>query len=251
MDFMNNNDSVVFHTYLLIQLDATCNGYKHLALLTHETKLFSKLNLDISTHDDDPDDYYSYVANLNKEYIKSGIKKLPIEIADNLEILKKLDSELDKVSIINGYTNLINKVDDMLNHDNFKDKEIDLFEKKINREIKKLEPKQLNSLVKLNKLNLGRPIIKKILMRQSYSAGLPKLVNNVLSDESIIRLEKTDNKMYYKHVNSDFIFTRYDIAIYVTSLITLTRILAPKISMLSKYLNDIVNICTRLKMPIP
>ena len=265
MDFMNNNDSVVFHTYLPIQLDATCNGYQHLALLTHETKLFSKLNLDISTHDDDPDDYYSYVANLNKEYIKSGIKKLPIEIADNLEILRKLDSELDKVSIINGYTNLINKVDDMLNHDNFKDKEIDLFEKKINREIKKLEPKQLNclltkikkqvnqlnSLVKLNKLNLGRPIIKKILMRQSYSAGLPKLVNNVLSDESIIRLEKTDNKMYYKHVNSDFIFTRYDIAIYVTSLITLTRILAPKISMLSKYLNDIVNICTRLKMPIP
>lgn len=38
----------------------------------------------ISTRDDDPNDYYSYVANLNKEYIKSGLKKLPVNIAHTI-----------------------------------------------------------------------------------------------------------------------------------------------------------------------
>ena len=193
-------------------------------------------------------------------------RTLPSEIAENLKIIRKLDSDLDKVSIINGYKKLIVKIEDLLNTNESKDsKFIDSFIKEINRESKKLEPKQLDclltkvekqinehkSLVKLDKLNLGRSIIKKVLMRQSYSAGLPKLVDNVLSDESIIKLEKIDQREYYKHVNSDLVLTRYDIAIYVKSLITLIRILAPKIGLLSKYLNDIVNICTRLKMPIP
>ena len=295
MDFVNNKDLMVFHTYLPVQLDATCNGYQHLALLTQETKLLSKLNLGKSTYDEDPDDYYSYVANLNREFIKSSIEKIPVELEDNLKILRNLDKDLDKISIVNSYTRLIDKVDNMLVQDKYiynqtepllkkpeskplknilsKSKplknsltiETDLFLEEIEKENKKLEPKllnnlltkvekqlsELNSLKKLDALDLGRPIIKKVLMRHSYSAGLPTLVNNVLTDESIIQLEKTDDKMYYKHVNSDLIFSRYDIAIYVKSLTTLIRILSPKIDMLSKYLSNIVSICTRLGIPIP
>lgn len=82
--------------------------------------------------------------------------------------------------------------------------------------------------------------MKKILIRQAYSALLPTLVNNVFSDKSIIELEKIYNKMYYKYVNSDLIYTIHNIAIYVKSLITLIRTLSPKINALFKCLNNIV-----------
>lgn len=82
--------------------------------------------------------------------------------------------------------------------------------------------------------------MKKILIRQAYSALLPTLVNNVFSDKSIIELEKIYNKMYYKYVNSDLIYTIHNIAIYVKSLITLIRTLSPKMNALFKCLNNIV-----------
>ncbi len=40
IEFMNDLDKTLFNSYLPIQLDASCNGYQHLALLTKETKLF-------------------------------------------------------------------------------------------------------------------------------------------------------------------------------------------------------------------
>jgi DNA-directed RNA polymerase len=58
IEFMNDKNKIVLYTYLPIQLDATCNGFQHLALLTREAKLLNKLNLSISTHDNDPDDIY-------------------------------------------------------------------------------------------------------------------------------------------------------------------------------------------------
>ena len=64
MEFMKDNETREFYTYLPIQLDATCNGYQHLSLLTRKSNLFNKLNLSTSTHDDDPDDFYTFILNL-------------------------------------------------------------------------------------------------------------------------------------------------------------------------------------------
>ena len=44
-NFYCDEDSVYFETSLSIQLDATCNGFQHMALLSNETKLFKELNL--------------------------------------------------------------------------------------------------------------------------------------------------------------------------------------------------------------
>lgn len=40
VEFLNNENAYEFHTYLPVQLDATCNGFKHLALLSNEDTLF-------------------------------------------------------------------------------------------------------------------------------------------------------------------------------------------------------------------
>lgn len=57
-DFYNNENAMRFHTYLPIQLDATCNGFKHMALLSNEEVLFEELNLVSKSGKDKPGDFY-------------------------------------------------------------------------------------------------------------------------------------------------------------------------------------------------
>ena len=45
VDFLSKENTFYIHTYLPIQLDATCNGFQHLALLSNEDTLFKELNL--------------------------------------------------------------------------------------------------------------------------------------------------------------------------------------------------------------
>lgn len=44
-EFYNNENASEFHSYLPIQLDATCNGFQHLALLSNEKIIYKQLNL--------------------------------------------------------------------------------------------------------------------------------------------------------------------------------------------------------------
>jgi DNA-directed RNA polymerase len=44
-NFHNNESSMEFETYLPIQLDASCNGFKHIALLSEARDLYAELNL--------------------------------------------------------------------------------------------------------------------------------------------------------------------------------------------------------------
>jgi DNA-directed RNA polymerase len=51
-------------------LDASCNGYQHLSLLTRDNSLIKELNLIKSSKDNIPNDFYSYLALRLKECLK-------------------------------------------------------------------------------------------------------------------------------------------------------------------------------------
>jgi hypothetical protein len=199
IEFVNNIDRVYFYTYLPIQLDATCNGYQHLALLTKEVELLSKLNLDKSTHDDDPNDFYRFILDITRKHIQSEINRL--------ESLAELDSK---------------------------------------------EQEYFNSLKVLKEVDLARSIIKQVTMKDSYSAGVPRLIKDVLNDSDFTKHETgVKGGSYYTYKDSEQQISRYDIMIFILSLKHVTRLIAPKISELTKYLNGIVSICSKLEMPIP
>jgi DNA-directed RNA polymerase len=64
-----NTKNSYINTYLPIQLDATCNGYQHLSMLSRDGDLGKDLNLGESSRNDVPKDFYGLLlSRLTEEF---------------------------------------------------------------------------------------------------------------------------------------------------------------------------------------
>jgi hypothetical protein len=70
------NKEEYFYSNLPIQLDASCNGYQHLSLLTRDKVLADLVNLKEANPSDIPDDFYTFISFQFKDYFLDKIKEL-------------------------------------------------------------------------------------------------------------------------------------------------------------------------------
>lgn len=77
-EFFTDEKQMEFRTYLPIQLDATCNGFQHMALLSNETTLFKELNLisDVKSKNKNevlPSDFYNFLLHKLITFFQSKV----------------------------------------------------------------------------------------------------------------------------------------------------------------------------------
>ena len=77
-----------------IQLDGTCNGFQHLAMLSNETKLFEALNLSKASRKDDPKDLYQVLVDQVNLRIELKLNDDSINKPENIELLSTYKSLL-------------------------------------------------------------------------------------------------------------------------------------------------------------
>jgi DNA-directed RNA polymerase len=87
-----DNNLTYFISHFPIQLDATCNGYQHLSLLTGDEPLAGQLNLISDDIYSAPKDFYTYVTLKFKDYLKQIILEAEKfgEDLDSIKSYKKL-----------------------------------------------------------------------------------------------------------------------------------------------------------------
>lgn len=106
-EYINYKNSLNFNdTYYIshfpIQLDATCNGYQHLSLLTGDEPLSGQLNLISDDENTIPKDFYTFVGMKLKEYLNNKI----IEIKNSSKNLEDLPS-YEKLIKLNIHRKLV------------------------------------------------------------------------------------------------------------------------------------------------
>lgn len=196
-----NTDSF-YVSHFPIQLDATCNGYQHLSLLTGDEPLAGQLNLISGDEDSIPNDFYSFVALKINDYLN-------IRLLEEKHNLKKYTSNSNSISypctanpkvstdIILNTKPIQGSKDSnlpLIGSDSFydADSEFDYLvtpleketKQKLNTETEKQQKVSeilniIESCERLLKLNVSRTLVKLPIMVKPYNASFFKMVEYV------------------------------------------------------------------------
>jgi hypothetical protein len=102
------NNSEYFYSAFPIQVDATCNGYQHLALLLGDNSLAKELNLSSFTFDSAPQDFYSFIGLKLKELFGNNLLDINNNTARGKEI-ENLKSNYERLYQLDIHRSLIKK----------------------------------------------------------------------------------------------------------------------------------------------
>ena len=239
VEFMNDINATIFTTYLPIQLDASCNGYQHLSLLTRDKKVLKQLNLTPSTKDDDPDDLYNFMLIKVREYLNNRLSSKISDDEERLSIIRldkiHLNRSIVKKALMTYSYNtstpqMVSYIKQMLNSYN-----ID--------ELKSLMSKQPDSSLEQNNVNI------KFVDKFSES-----FINDNEFNENFIDTNKDDkknNKFYVAGDNYNNYITSKDIYNFVKYFKIVLNNEFPRMKLLNSYIRDIVKICTKLNIAVP
>jgi hypothetical protein len=215
-------------------MDATCNGFQHLALLSLNSPLAKQLNLTSSSFKDDPKDFYSYLANSLKIGFNDAIKSY-YEYENRISDFSEFD--LDKVNTIISY-HLKDKIP-CLNDKSFK------IDQEMFTKIQETMKEYINSLQRLINLDIKRYIIKQSVMTIPYNVSDHQLVNYIRSN-----FIRSENGSYFVSSEPLNRIEFSDFTILGKGLRYILNIKFPKLILLLKYLEDLASICVKLQLPI-
>ena len=228
-EYVNYHNSLFSNeTYYIshfpIQLDATCNGYQHLSLLTGDEPLAGHLNLISGNKNTKPNDFYDFVALKINDYLISQLaeEKLKLNFSENVGELDVTSKEVVK-------------------------KKIESFER-----LQKLN--KTRSLVKLP-IMVRAYNASKLTMIDYFKDNFDKVIVNPNDNkdllESKFNITINDDKVLFKdslynhvHLNNK------DLALLVNIMEKVISNEFPKLNEFSLYLNEIAKICVNLNITI-
>ena len=227
-----SNQETFFISHFPIQLDATCNGYQHLSLLTGDEPLAGELNLISGDKNSIPNDFYTFVALKLNDYLNMQMR----ENQNKLKEAKMSGSDLTLND--NNTTNLINTI---------------------------------NSCHRLLKLNKNRQLVKLPIMVKPYNATSYQMVNYIKEqfECSLVQQSKENESLkqsslysnsqsflnnkkvvFISKNNKEVKLTNNDLFLLVKTIEKIIYTEFPKLQEFNNYLKEVATICTRLNMTI-
>ena len=208
-----------------IQLDATCNGYQHLSLLTGDEPLAGELNLISGDENTIPKDFYTFVALKINDYLKQRLS----EEKQNLLNLEKKEFHLEKEKL--EQEKIVNIID---------------------------------SCERLIKLNKNRTLVKLPIMVKPYNASFFRMVEYVKEKLDVLTLDRTiegdlienndmkfKNKIYFgEKSNPNIKLTNFDLNLFISTMEKVIYNEFPKLKEFNSYLERVANICSILNITI-
>jgi DNA-directed RNA polymerase len=226
----NNKDSY-FLSNLPIQLDASCNGFQHLSLLVNDLALSKELNFNENSWNDEPKDFYSFIALKVKNYFIQKLECASSSSEDGKITSSPEDIEsYKKLSTIDIFRALMKKSVMTLPYNASTSSIIEYFKENFEKE-------KIHQIPDMNPLDLKNLLVK----------------NTVQTP--ILREEKRNKDYYIYKLKSDqpipVIFTELDFKNLRKALNFVIFVDYPKLTALAEYLKDVAKISNTLKIPIP
>lgn len=254
-EFYYNENYSTFHTYLPIQLDGTCNGFQHLALLSDEVDVFEELNLTEGSIYDDPRDLYSFLLNKLKTQLNKRLLDTTDEDERNcIQRLLLLDlkrSHIKALIMTKPYNatlfTLTNYLVDSLVYRGYgvletKDGEIKL--NIFDNEKSIITDKEDDDLPQ-EYLEFTKYITDIEDSNMKNKSSIPK------SGDGCIEHNKTKPKLFYStSLDSKHLVSREDLTYFVKEFNKIIFIHYPNIKNLMDYLSNMADILLELNLPI-